>query len=121
MRAAAAGPVGLVLDLLPPSASVAAVRAAAMTVRDFGPVVLMGGVGDELAMPYPWLTLKSVTVRGRSMYPRDAVPKLIALAQCGLLDLTQFEVDEFALSSVGEAVAHAAEAGGRFRLTVLRP
>lgn len=116
-----AGPVDLVLDLLPPSASVAAVRAAAMTVREFGRVVLMGGIGDELALPYPWLMLNSVTVRGRWMYPRDAVPKLIALARCGLLDLTQFSVDEFALSAVGEAVEHAAVAGGRFRLTVVRP
>lgn len=61
---AVAGPVDLVLDLLPPSASVAAVRAAAMTVREFGRVVLMGGIGDELALPYPWLMLNSVTVRG---------------------------------------------------------
>lgn len=121
IQAVAAGPVDLVLDLLPPSASVAAVRTAAMTVREFGRVVLMGGIGDDLALPYPWLMLNSVTVRGRWMYPRDAVPKLIALARCGLLDLTQFEVDEFALAAAGEAVEHAAEAGGRFRLTVLRP
>ncbi|ATY12543.1 alcohol dehydrogenase [Amycolatopsis sp. AA4] len=117
----AAGPVDLVLDLLPPSASAGAVRAAAMTVREFGRVVLMGGVREDVALPYPWLMLNSVTVRGRWMYPRDAVPKLIALARCGLLDLTQFEVDEFALSAAGEAVEHAAEVGGRFRLTVLRP
>jgi alcohol dehydrogenase len=36
-----------VLDLMPPSVPAAAVRAAAMTVRPNGRVVLMGGVGME--------------------------------------------------------------------------
>ncbi|WP_020659859.1 zinc-binding dehydrogenase [Amycolatopsis benzoatilytica] len=125
MQAAAAGPVDLVLDILPPSASSAAARAAAMTVREFGRVVLMGGVGmlggDDLALPYPWLMRNSITVRGRWMCPRDAVPKMIALMRSGLLDLAQFQVDEFALAAADEAVQHAAKAGGRFRLTVLRP
>ena len=125
MQAAAEGPVDLVLDILPPSAPAAAARAAAMTVREFGRVVLMGGVGmlggDDLALPYPWLMRNSVTVRGRWMAPRDAVPRMIALMRSGLLDLAQFQIDEFALSAADEAVRHAAKAGGRFRLTVLRP
>jgi alcohol dehydrogenase len=55
MRSAAAGPIDVVLDLLPPAAGTAPVRVAAMTVREFGRVVLMGGVGmlggDDLALP----------------------------------------------------------------------
>ncbi len=56
MKQAAHGPIDCVLDLLPPSAGTGPVRAAAMTVREYGRVVLMGGVGmlggDDLALPY---------------------------------------------------------------------
>jgi alcohol dehydrogenase len=57
MQQAAPGPIDCVLDLLPLFAGTKPVRAAAMTVRQFGRVVLMGGVGmlegDDLALPYP--------------------------------------------------------------------
>jgi len=45
MKQAAPGPIDCVIDLLPPFAGTKPVRAAAMTVRQFGRVVLMGGVG----------------------------------------------------------------------------
>jgi alcohol dehydrogenase len=68
MRAAADGPIDVVLDMLPPEAGTAPVRAAVMTVREFGRVVLMGGVGmlggEDLALPYPWLMRNGITVRG---------------------------------------------------------
>ncbi len=126
MVAAAGGaPVDLVLDLLPPQAGTAPVRAAAMTVRERGRVVLMGGVGmlggDDLALPYPWLMRNSVTVRGQWMYPRDAPVRLAALARSGLLDLGRFDVTEFTLDDAPAAVAHAAEHAEPFHLTVIRP
>ncbi len=59
MKQVVPGPIDCVLDLLPPVASVKTVRTAAMTVREYGRVVLMGGVGmlggDDLALPYPWI------------------------------------------------------------------
>ncbi len=59
MKRAAPGPIDCVLDLLPLSAGTKTVRAAATTLREFGRVVLMGGVGmlgrNDLALPYPWI------------------------------------------------------------------
>ncbi len=57
-RLAAAGPapIDLVLDLLPPEADPRAVRAAAMSVREYGRVVLMGGVGMLVATTWPCRT-----------------------------------------------------------------
>ncbi|MET0189918.1 MAG: zinc-binding alcohol dehydrogenase family protein [Pseudonocardia sediminis] len=122
---AAAGPVDVVLDLLPPAAGAATVRAAAMAVREYGRVVLMGGVGmlggDDLALPYPWLMRNSVTVRGQWMYPRDAVAAMVALVRSGLLDLDHEQVTTFGLDRTNEAVAHAAANGGPFTRTVLTP
>src|SRR5215472_128449 len=45
MKQAAPFPIDCVMDILPPSAPTSAVRAAMMTVRQNGRVVLMGGVG----------------------------------------------------------------------------
>ncbi len=125
MKRAAPGPIDCVLDLLPPSAGTGPVRAAAMTVREYGRVVLMGGVGmlggDDLALPYPWIMRNCITVIGQWMYPAAANARLIALARSGLLDLRQWTVTEFGLDGANEAVAHAAGNAGPFWLTVLRP
>jgi alcohol dehydrogenase len=125
MKQAAPGPIDCVLDILPPSASVKPVRAAVMTVREFGRIVLMGGVGmlggDDLALPYPWIMRNNISLRGQWMYPRDANVRLINLIRRGLLDLGHFSVTDFALDQANEAVAHAAAHGGPFKLTVIRP
>jgi alcohol dehydrogenase len=125
MGTAAGGPIDLVLDLLPPQAPSSATRAAAMTVREYGRVVLMGGVGmlggADLALPYPWLMRNSVTVRGQWMGPRSANVGMIRLVASGALDLTAERVTRFDLSRADEAVAHAAIHGGPFDRTVLTP
>ena len=125
MRGAAPGPIDCVLDLLPPSADVQAVRAAAMTVREYGRVVLMGGVGmlggEQLALPYPWIMRQCITIIGQWMCRREANVGMIALVRSGLLDLGRWEVNTFDLDHANDAVAHAALHGGPFRATVICP
>lgn len=125
MRQAAPGPIDCVLDLLPPSAGPQPVQAAARTVREYGRIVLMGGVGmqggDDLALPYPWIMRNNITVRGQWMYPREATNRLVGLVRAGLLKLEDFEVTAFGLDRINEAVAHAAAHGGPFRRTVVTP
>ncbi len=125
MHAAARGPIDIVLDLLPPSAGTGPVRAAAMTVRPYGRVVLMGGVGmlggGDLELPYPWLMRDSVTVRGQWMYPRTANQRLINMIRSGVLDLRHESITPFRLDQVNEAIAYAAAHGGPFDRTVLLP
>lgn len=125
MAASAGGPIDLVLDLLPPAAPSSAARAAAMTVREQGRVVLMGGVGmlggADLALPYPWIMRNSVTVRGQWMYPRTANVGMIRLIAAGALDLGPERVTRFGLDDVNDAIAYAAAHGGPFDRTVLTP
>ncbi|MFI0819011.1 alcohol dehydrogenase catalytic domain-containing protein [Streptomyces sp. NPDC021098] len=125
MTDAAGGPVDLVLDLLPPSAPSSATRTAAMTVREYGRVVLMGGVGmlggPDLALPYPWLMRNSVTVRGQWLCPPAANVGIIRIVASGALDLGAECVRTFPLDAVNEAVAYAAAHGGPFDRTVLTP
>jgi alcohol dehydrogenase len=121
MKAVAKGPIDRVLDILPPLPDAAPVRAAAMSVRANGSVVLMGGLGADIALPYRWLMRNNITIRGQWMCPRDAVPRFISLVRSGLLSLDCVNVTEFPLAGVNEAIAHAAAYAGAFRLTVLRP
>ncbi len=125
MRQAAPGPIDCVLDILPPSAAATVARAAIMTVRPYGRVVLMGGVGmlggSGLELPYPWIMRNCITILGQWMYPPEATARLASLVRAGLLDLGLFEVTTFSLDDANEAVAHAAAHAGPFRMTVIRP
>jgi alcohol dehydrogenase len=124
MQQAAPGPIDCVLDILPPSVGATTVRAAMMTVRPYGRIVLMGGVGMQggagLELAYPWIMRNCITIRGQWMYPAAAIPRLIALVRSGLLQLAHFDVTPFELDHANEAVAHAAANAGPFRMTVIR-
>ncbi|WP_321852046.1 alcohol dehydrogenase catalytic domain-containing protein [Burkholderia diffusa] len=125
MQLAAAGPIDCVMDLMPPSVPATTVRAAVMAVRPYGRVVLMGGVGmlggAGLELPYPWIMRNDITLRGKWMYPTEAVTLMAGLIRGGLLDLGQFDVTTFPLDDANAAVAHAAANGGPFRMTVIAP
>ncbi|RAR57169.1 alcohol dehydrogenase [Paraburkholderia unamae] len=123
MQQAAPGPIDCVIDLMPPSVPAATVRTAVMAVRPYGRVVLMGGVGmlggAGLELPYPWIMRNDITLKGKWMYPTQAVTLMTGLIRGGLLDLGHFDVTTFALDEANEAVAHAAANGGPFRMTVI--
>jgi NADPH:quinone reductase-like Zn-dependent oxidoreductase len=125
MKQAAPGPIDCVMDILPPSAPTTAVRAAAMTVRPYGRVVLMGGVGmlggAGLELPYPWIMRDCITIHGVWMYPPEATIRLVGLIRAGLLSLDGFDITTFDLDDANEAVAHAAAHGGPFKMTVIQP
>jgi alcohol dehydrogenase len=121
MQQAAGGAIDIVLDLLPPEASPSWVRAAALAVRSYGRVVLMGGVREDVALPYAWMMRECIEVRGQWMFPRDATQRMIGLIRSGLIRLEEFAVAEFALDKVNEAVAYAAANTGPFTITVVRP
>jgi NADPH:quinone reductase-like Zn-dependent oxidoreductase len=125
MKRAAPGPIDCVFDIMPPSVSTTVVRAAIMTVRPYGRVVLMGGVGMAggagLELPYPWIMRNCISIHGVWMYPPDAASRLIALVRSGLLRLEEYGATDFDLDHANDAVAHAAANGGPFKLTVIRP
>jgi alcohol dehydrogenase len=125
MKRASPGPIDCAFDIMPPSVSTTVVRAAIMTVRPYGRVVLMGGVGmlggAGLELPYNWIMRDCITIHGVWMYPPDAATRLIALVRSGLLRLDHIEATEFDLDHANEAVAHAAANAGPFKMTVIRP
>jgi alcohol dehydrogenase len=125
MQQAAPGPIDCVLDILPPSVTTTTVRAAIMTVRPYGRVALMGGVGmlggPGLDLPYPWIMRNCISIHGVWMYPPQATIGLVNLIRAGLLRLDSFEATTFDLDHANDAVAHAASNSGPFKMTVIRP
>jgi alcohol dehydrogenase len=122
---AANGPIDCVLDILPPQAEPKTVRAAIMTVRPYGRIVLMGGVGLEggpdLQIPYHWLMRNGITLKGQWMYSPKAVVQMINLINSGLINLNHFNIKEYQLHKIMDAVDHAAQNAGPFKLTVVKP
>jgi Zn-dependent alcohol dehydrogenase len=62
-----------------------------------------------------------IPIHGAWMYPPDATGRLAGLIRAGLLRLNQFATKTFALDQVNEAVTHAAENAGQFKMTVIKP
>src|SRR6202140_1597442 len=94
MLAAAPGGIDCVLDILPPSVTTTTVRAALMTVRPYGRVVLMGGVGmlggAGLELRYPWIMRNCITIHGVWVCPPGAPLGVVSLVRSGLLRLDHF-------------------------------
>lgn len=118
---AAAGPIDVVLDLMPPSADPSHVRSVALAVRPNGRVVLMGGLKCDVSLPHDWLMRNCVTVRGQWMFPRDAPARLAALVRAGLLSLSLFRTTVFPLDDIAAALDHAAANAGPFNATIVQP
>lgn len=116
---AAPGPIDCVFDILPPMASAVQARAAIMTVRRYGRVILMGGVnmqgGTGLELSYAWLMRNCVTLHGVWMYPPHAPAALTKMMRSGQLPLDG-KATRFGLDQINEAVAHAAANKGRSEL-----
>ena len=93
----------------------------ALAVRPYGRVVLMGGIRQDVAVPYDWLMRNCITIHGQWMYRRDSIARLIAIVRAGLLSLAHHQAKCFGLDDVNEAIAHAAANAGPFSMTVLRP
>src|SRR5258708_30939629 len=96
-----------------------------MTVRPYGRVALMGGVGmlggAGLDLQYPWIMRSCSRIHGVWMYPPEAAASLVALIRSGLLSLDNFETTPFDLDHANEAVTYAAADGGPFKMTVILP
>ncbi|KAI8067979.1 alcohol dehydrogenase zinc-binding domain-containing protein [Gongronella butleri] len=122
-QAAAAGaPIDMCLDFLDQTAPLAIVTAAVASLRVRGTLVLMGGNIGNLELPYMPIMLNSICVRGCFMYPPTAGPKLFAMIEAGLIDLTLFDTSaQFKLPDVNDALKYAEANAGTMKFTIVKP
>lgn len=89
--AAGIGPVDVALDALGATPTADATMAAYDSLRGRGTLVLVGGVRQDLAIPYGDLMHRRLTVRGSWMSDDATVSTVWNLVRSGLLDLSALE------------------------------
>ncbi|WP_426513243.1 zinc-binding dehydrogenase [Dactylosporangium sp. McL0621] len=90
--AAGIGPVDVALDALGATPTADATMAAYDALRGRGTLVLIGGVRQELTVPYGDLMRRRLTVRGSWMSDQATVGTVWNLVRSGLLDLSSVEL-----------------------------
>lgn len=115
-------PVDVYFDISPPSASESThLRSGILSVRHGGRVSLMGGIRGDVAVPLGYLMHANMTIKGKWMYEREDVLKLIKLVENGRLRVDGGSVKKYALEQWEEAFEVAANEAGPGRLVALVP
>lgn len=115
-------PVDVYFDISPPSASESThLRSGILSVRHGGRVSLMGGIKGDVAVPLGYVMHANMTIKGKWMYERDDVLRLIKLVENGRLRVDGGSVKKYALEQWEEAFEIAANEAGPGRLVALVP
>jgi threonine dehydrogenase-like Zn-dependent dehydrogenase len=82
------GIIDAVFDMSSPMAGKSThLKSGILAVRPGGRVSLMGGVPGDVLIPYMAVMTKSLQLKGKMMYDRDAARALIRLVESGVLKL----------------------------------
>ncbi|RSL39485.1 hypothetical protein CEP54_016314 [Fusarium duplospermum] len=98
--------------------------ATARTLKRQGRIVLSGGAANDIRIPYPYMLLKEIEVKGKWMCSRKTIERLISMIEQGLLKVGEdggSKIDVFTLDEHHEAIEHAAKNGGWRSYTVINP
>ncbi|KAI7977687.1 hypothetical protein EIK77_010278 [Talaromyces pinophilus] len=115
-------PVDVYFDISPPSASESThLKSGILSVRHGGRVSLMGGIKGDVAVPLGYVMHANITIKGKWMYEREDVLKLVKLVENGRLRVDGGSVKKYALEQWEEAFEVAANEAGPGRLVALVP
>lgn len=115
-------PIDVFFDISPPSASESThLRSGILSVRHGGRVSLMGGIKGDVMLPLGYVMHANMTIKGKWMYERDHVLKLIKLVESGRLRVDYGSVKKYALEQWEEAFEVAASEAGPGRVVALVP
>ena len=103
----------MTLNLYPRGVPADGVVHGLSALKSGGTLVLMGGGQEAIPIPYSDLMHNCITIKGQYMHPRSTVPKMIRLAEVGLVDLNVFDEKRFKLENVLEALDFSASKENR--------
>ncbi|WP_244211316.1 zinc-binding dehydrogenase [Amycolatopsis kentuckyensis] len=110
--AAAIGPVDVAVDTLGAAPSAEATMAAYDCLRVRGTLVLVGGVRQDLAVPYGDLMHRRLTLRGSWMSDERTATTVWNLVRSGVLDLSAVELRTAGLDDPAAALGLAERTTG---------
>lgn len=110
--ARAAGGADLVYDMLGKAPTFAPTAAAIYSLRHGGTAVLMGGVQAAIDLPYSYVMVNQISIRGALMYPRSAPRELLKMTGGGILDFSKMKIRRFRLEEIHAALDEAERGRG---------
>lgn len=120
--AEALGPADVWQDWSPPNAAQSSHLKACLTaLKVNGRASLMGGIKEDVSLPYGLIMRNNLKVCGKWMYEPDAPEKVMRLVAAGLLKLRAKSVNKFSLERWSEAFEQAAADAGSYSETLLVP
>ncbi|ETS86856.1 hypothetical protein PFICI_00684 [Pestalotiopsis fici W106-1] len=89
IRLAAGGrPIDAYFDISPPQATGSThFKTGILSLKHSGRVSMMGSLTDDAAVPYTFIMINDITLRGKWMYDRHDIFSLINMVELGLLKL----------------------------------
>ncbi|KAF2179431.1 GroES-like protein [Zopfia rhizophila CBS 207.26] len=88
VKKAAGGPIDAAFDISPPMAvNSTHMKSCIMAMRHGGQISLMGGIRDDVAIPYHLIMHKDLVLKGKWMYGREDVQAVIKMVEAGLLKI----------------------------------
>ena len=114
------------LDISPSAAAKSThIKSGILSLRHSGRVSLMGGIREDIALPYSVIMYKSLVLRGKWMYDREYIEALIKMMEIGILKLGESAgiktVGKFALEDWNRAFDAAAENAGMGMQALIAP
>jgi alcohol dehydrogenase len=120
LREAAGGGAEIAFDMVGSAASPSSTISALNALRRGGRLVLMGGMANELPLPYLQLMINNLEIIGNFMHAPDAYRRVLAMARSGRLDLGALTPKIYDLADL-EAAMVKAERVGSLEYIVMRP
>ncbi|CAM6127296.1 unnamed protein product [Calypogeia fissa] len=121
------GPVDVFFDISPAQAAKSThIRSGIFALRHGGRVSLMGGIREDIAIPYAAVMHSNIQLKGCRMYPPEAVGELIKMIEADVLRIDeesfgQRYVGRFKLEEWDSALTAAAENVGMADLPLITP
>jgi threonine dehydrogenase-like Zn-dependent dehydrogenase len=76
------------IDFSPPEAAKSQhLKSCLMALKTHGRAAFMGGIQSDISIPYSLLMIKSLQIKGKFMYERHQVIRLIGMVEAGLIKL----------------------------------
>jgi D-arabinose 1-dehydrogenase-like Zn-dependent alcohol dehydrogenase len=101
------------------------IKSCLIALKTHGKASFMGGIQEDVSIPYSLLMIKSLQIRGRFMYERQAIVRLIQMVEAGIVKLGKAAgveiVGAYKLEDIEAALDDAAKNSGFGKEVLLDP
>lgn len=117
------GPIDAYFDISPPEAAETThLQSGILALRNGGRVSLMGGIKNDVALPYGWIMRMDIQLKGKWMYEREDITTFLQMVRAGVLKLDQVEIaGKFGLGEWEKAFEVAKEKADFGQMVLMTP